>query len=127
MPGYNPKYWGRERGVTWYNLISNRYSGLNAITVPGTLRDSLILLAVVLDQQTELKPTQIITDTGAYSDIIFGLFRLLGYRFCPRIADVGGTRFWRIDPHADYGELNHIARQKINLSLILNTGKIFCG
>lgn len=104
--------------MTWYNLISNRYSGLNAITVPGTLRDSLILLAVVLDQQTELKPTQIITDTGAYSDIIFGLFRLLGYRFCPRIADVGGTRFWRIDPHADYGDLNHIARQKINLSLI---------
>ncbi len=115
---YNPKYWGRERGVTWYNLISNQYSGLNAITVPGTLRDSLVLLAVVLGQQTELQPTQIMTDTGAYSDVIFGLFRLLGYRFCPRIADVGGTRFWRIDPHADYGELNSIARQKVNISMI---------
>lgn len=93
--------------------------GLNAIVVPGTLRDSLILLQVVLEQQTELKPSQIMTDTGAYSDVIFGLFRLLGYRFSPRLADIGGTRFWRIDPNADYGELNTLARQRINLNLII--------
>ena len=86
--------------------------------MPGTLRDSLVLLAVVLEQQTELQPTQIMTDTGAYSDVVFGLFRLLGYRFSPRLADIGGTRFWRIDPKADYGQLNWIARQRINLQLI---------
>jgi TnpA family transposase len=79
--------------MTWYNLLSDQFTGLNAIPVPGTLRDSLVLLAVVLEQQTELKPTQIMTDTGAYSDVVFGLFRLLGYRFCPRLADIGGTRF----------------------------------
>jgi TnpA family transposase len=91
---------------------------LNAITVPGTLRDSLVLLAVVLEQQTELQPTRIMTDTGAYSDVVFGLFRLLGYRFSPRLADIGGTRFWRIDPNADYGKLNGLARQRINLDRI---------
>lgn len=48
-----------------------------------------MLLAVVLEQQTELQPTQIMTDTGAYSDVVFGLFRLLGYHFSPRLADVG--------------------------------------
>ncbi|KZC17191.1 MULTISPECIES: Tn3 family transposase [Rhodanobacter] len=114
----NPKYFGRERGVTWYNLISDQFSGLNDITVPGTLRDSLILLGVVLEQPTELQPTQIMTDTGAYSDVVFGLFRLLGYRFCPRLADVGGTRFWRIDAQADYGDLNAVARQRVNMPLI---------
>ena len=51
--------------------------------MPGTLRDSLVLLAVVLEQQTELRPTKIMTDTGAYSDVVFGLFRLLGYRSGP--------------------------------------------
>jgi TnpA family transposase len=114
----NPKYFNRGRGVTWYNLLSDQGTGLNAITVPGTLRDSLVLLAVVLEQQTELQPTHIMTDTGAYSDVVFGLFRLLGYRFCPRLADIGGTRFWRIDPHADYGELNALARQRVNLDRI---------
>ena len=116
--GPNPKYFGVGRGVTWYNLISNQFSGLNDITVPGTLRDSLILLAVVLEQQTDLQPTQIMTDTGAYSDVVFGLFRLLGYRFSPRLADVGGTRFWRIDSKADYGLLNAISAHNISLNKI---------
>lgn len=116
--GPNPKYFGYERGVTYYNLISNQFTGLNAIVVPGTLRDSLFLLAVVLEQQTELHPTEIMTDTGAYTDVVFGLFWLLGYRFSPRIADIGGTRYWRIDLSADYGLLNGIARHRINARLI---------
>jgi hypothetical protein len=36
------------------------------------------------------------------------------------LADIGGIRFWRIDPRADYGDLNHIARRQINLRLIGN-------
>ncbi|MDY7549136.1 Tn3 family transposase [Glaciimonas sp. CA11.2] len=116
--GPNPKYFGIGRGVTWYNMLSSQFTGLNAITVPGTLRDSLVLLAVVLEQQTELQPTHIMTDTGAYTDIIFGLFRLLGYRFSPRLANVGGTRFWRIDPDADYGPLDKIAKQRVNMALV---------
>ena len=116
--GPNPKYFNRGRGVTWYNLLSDQCTGLNAITVPGTLRDSLVLLAVVLEQQTELQPTQIMTDTGAYSDVVFGLFRLLGYRFSPRLADIGGTRFWHVDAQADYGELNTLARQRVSLDRI---------
>ncbi len=116
--GPNPKYYGTGHGLTWYNLLSNQFSGLNAILVPGTLRDSLILLAVVLEQQTDLQPTKIMTDTGAYSDVVFGLFRLLGYRFCPRLADVGGSRFWRIDPKADYGLLNSISKHQLSLKKI---------
>lgn len=71
-----------------------------AIVVPGTLRDSLFLLAVVLEQQTELNPTEIMTDTGAYTDVVFGLFWLLGYRFSPRLGDIGGatTGEWILGP-----------------------------
>jgi TnpA family transposase len=98
--GPNPEYFGRGRGVTLYNLISDQFTGLHGITMPGTMRDSLLLLALVLEQQTELQPTRIMTDTGAYSDVVFGLFRLLGYRFSPRLADIGGARLWRIDPDA---------------------------
>ena len=53
--GPNPKYFGPERGVTYYNLVSDQFTGLNAITVPGTLRDSLVLLSVVLEQETDLR------------------------------------------------------------------------
>jgi TnpA family transposase len=116
--GPNPKYFGMGRGVTYYNLVSNQFTGLNGIVVPGTLRDSLVLLAVVLEQQTELNPTEIMTDTGAYADVVFGLFWLLGYRFSPRIADMGSSRLWRIDPKADYTPLNGVSRHRINIELI---------
>lgn len=58
------------------------------------------------------------TDTGAYTDVIFGIFWLLGYQFSPRIADIGGSRFWRFDPKADYGPLNRLAAHKVNKELI---------
>jgi TnpA family transposase len=116
--GPNPKYFGMGHGVTYYNLVSNQFTGLNGIVVPGTLRDSLVLLAVVLEQQSELNPTEIMTDTGAYSDVVFGLFWLLGYRFSPRIADMGDSRLWRIDSHANYSPLNGVSRHKINTDLI---------
>ena len=73
---------------------------------------------MVLEQQTDLQPMQIMTDTGAYSDVVFGLFRLLGYRFSPRLADVGGNRFWRIDPQADYGPLNAVATHHLSMQKI---------
>ena len=116
--GPNPKYYGQERGATFYNLVSDQFTGLNGVAVPGTLRDSLVLLSVVLEQQTELQPTEIMTDTGAYTDTIFGIFHLLGYQFSPRLADIGGSRFWRVDGKADYGALNDLAAQRVNVGLI---------
>ena len=73
--GPNPKYYGQERGVTWYNMISNQFSGLAGAVIPGTLRDSLVVLALLLEQETELEPLEIMTDTAAYSDAIFRDFR----------------------------------------------------
>jgi hypothetical protein len=41
---------------------SDQYTGLNGVVVPSTLRDSLVLLSVVLEQETELKsPTPCVT------------------------------------------------------------------
>ena len=116
--GPNPKYFGQSRGVTWYNLLSNQFSGLNGIVVPGTLRDSLVLLALLLEQETELEPMEFVTDTAAYSDAVFGLFWLLGYQFSPRLADLGDARLWRIDRKADYGPFNSLGKGTINLGLI---------
>jgi TnpA family transposase len=111
-------YFGYKRGATYYNLMSDQFTGLKGIVIPDTLRDSLYLLALVLEQETDLTPVEIMTDTGAYTDVVFGLFRFLGYRFSPHIADVGGTRYWRIDSTAEYGALNGLARHRIHTQLI---------
>lgn len=112
--GPNPKYFGAGRGVTYYNFASDQFTGLNGIVIPGTIRDSLYLLDLLLGQQTVLQPQEIMTDTAGYSDIIFGLFGLLGYQFSPRLADIGESRFWRLDPAANYGPLNDLARHRLH-------------
>ena len=109
--GPNPRYFGRGRGITYLNYVSDRSTGFHGIVVPGTLRDSLFLLDGLLEHQTNLAPKEITSDTAGYSDVIFGLFSLLGYQFSPRLADAGEARFWRIDRTADYGDLNNLSRR----------------
>jgi TnpA family transposase len=58
------------------------------------------------------------TDTGAYTDTMFGIFHLLGNQFSPRLSDIGGSRFWRVDQKANYAALNALAAQRINTTLI---------
>nr|WP_320012760.1 Tn3 family transposase [uncultured Desulfobulbus sp.] len=116
--GPNPKYYGSRQGITWYNFISDQYSGFHGIVIPGTLRDSIFVLEGLLEQQTGLNPTEIMTDTSGTSNMVFGLFWLLGYQFSPRLADAGEAIFWRVDKDADYGPLNDLARGQVNVPKI---------
>ena len=116
--GWNRKYFGAQRGVAYYNFTSDQFTGFHGIVVPGTLRDSLYILAGLLEQQTRLNPTEIMSDTHGYSDVVFGLFALLGYKFSPRLADLPDQRFWRLNRDADYGVLNELGRHTLNERLI---------
>jgi len=117
--GRNPKYFNRGRGVTYLNFMSDQLTGFHGIVVPGTLHDSLYILEGLLEHQTGLSPKELMTDTAGASEIIFALFWLLGYQFSPRLADIGGARFWRLDPHADYGPLNDLSRHRVRLERII--------
>src|SRR5260370_33422155 len=112
--GPNSKYFGVGRGVTYYNFTSDQFTGFHAIVIPGTLRDSLYILDGLLVQQTSLRPTELMADTAGYSDLVFGLFWLLGYQFSPRLADVGEARLWQLGKAADYGALTGFARGAIH-------------
>jgi TnpA family transposase len=117
--GYNSKYFHVERGVTYYNFTSDQFSGFHGIVIPGTLHDSPYVLDGLLEHQTELQPRQLMTDSAGYSDIVFGLFWLLGFQFSPRLAELREARFWRIDPKANYGVLNGLARHRVKIALII--------
>ncbi|GAA4389571.1 Tn3 family transposase [Hymenobacter koreensis] len=116
--GWNRKYFPGQRGVTYYNFTSDQFTGFHGIVVPGTLRDSLFILAGLLEQQTSLDPREVMADTHGYSDVVFGLFALLGYRFSPRLADLADQRFWRLRKEDDYGPLNELGRHVVNARLI---------
>ncbi|MGO4618251.1 Tn3 family transposase [Nocardia sp. 2YAB30] len=98
--------------------VNDQAAGLAAKVVSGTPRDSLNFIDVVQLQRGGKVPEAIITDTGSYSDIVFGLVHLIGKRYRPQLANLPDQRLWRFDPGADYGPLNQAARGRID------TGKI---
>ncbi len=116
--GPNPRYFGTGRGGTWFNMVNDQVAGISGVFVAGTLRDSLVLIDAMHDQDGGVPPQVIMTDTASYSDIVFGLLRLLGRQFAPRLADMPDQKFWRIDPRADYGPLNSLARGRIDLGKV---------
>ena len=68
------------------------------------------------------RPHTVVTDTGSYSDMVFGLFTLLGYRFAPRISDLGDARYCYAHdartPAPDYGVLNDLVSNRIDSNKI---------
>lgn len=114
----NPRYFGRKRGVTWFNVLNDQRVGIGSVVIPGTMRDSLYILDGILEIDSRHRPDMIATDTASYSDQVFGLFALLGYRFSPRLADLPDQRFWAINPPETYGPLATAARGRIDLNVI---------
>lgn len=119
--GPNTKYFGKgkgAKGVTFYNFTSDQFTGFHGIVIPGTPKDWYYILEGLLEQETSLRPIEIASDTAGASEIAFGIFRLLGYQFSPRLADVGSATLYRADPAAHYGRLNNLIKTKVNLGLI---------
>lgn len=109
----NKKFFGRSRGVTWLNMSNDRGVGLGAKVVTGTVRDSLHRIDVAFRRDGGPRPEALVTDTGSYSDVVFGLVHLLGMQYRPALADIPDRKGWRIQ-NADYGSLSRFARGKID-------------
>jgi TnpA family transposase len=115
--GFNRRYFDRRRGVTALGTTADHYAGLRTIVIPGTQPDAPYALDALLDPQTSVRPREIMTDTAGYTDIMFALYRLLGYRYSPRLADSGAASLWRLNA-TDHGPLNPLARHQIDRRLI---------
>lgn len=119
----SPKYFGFKRGITWLNAVNDQVAGIGQMVVPGTPRDSLHILDALLNLDGGVKPEMVATDNASYSDMVFGLFKILGYSFSPRFRDLDDQRFWRASlPGVEtgtYGPLEEIARHRVNLNKVI--------
>jgi TnpA family transposase len=114
----NKKYFGSKRGMTWLNAINDRGMGRGAKIVSGTVRDSLHMIDVIFGLDGGPLPEVVVTDAGAYSDVVFGLLELLGISYRPALADLPDQKGWRISKSADYGPLNTFARGRVDTAKI---------
>lgn len=89
----NPKY-GAEPGRLIYTHVSDQYSPFHTKLVNVGHRDATYVLDGLLYHESELQIEEHYTDTAGFTDHLFALMHLLGYRFAPRIRNIGDTRLY---------------------------------
>ena len=114
-----PKYFGYGRGLTYYTWTLDQYSQYGTKVVASTIRDATYVLDEILDNETELTILEHTTDTAGYTDLVFGLFDLLGLQFSPRLRDLADKKLYRIDKQIKYKNIDSLIKGKINVDLIL--------
>ncbi len=114
---HNPHY-GAERGKTIYLFTSDQYSSFYTKVINTNVRDAVHVIDGLLYHESELLINEHYTDTAGYTDQIFGLSHLLGFRFAPRIRDISELKLYSFPSSSDYSEIEEIIQGKINKKIM---------
>jgi TnpA family transposase len=114
----NPKY-GSSPGRTFYTHISDQYAPFHTKVVNVGVRDSTYVLDGLLYHESDLRIEEHYTDTAGFTDHVFALMHLLGFRFAPRIRALGDTKLFIPKGEASYDALRPtISSDKLNIKAI---------
>lgn len=113
----NPKY-GSSPGRTFYTHISDQYAPFHTKVVNVGVRDSTYVLDGLLYHESDLRIEEHYTDTAGFTDHVFALMHLLGFRFAPRIRDLGKTKLYIPKGDNAYDGLESMIGGTVNIQLI---------
>ncbi|KPW79639.1 Tn3 family transposase, partial [Pseudomonas syringae pv. cerasicola] len=114
----NPKY-GSSPGRTFYTHISDQYAPYHLKVVNVGVRDSTYVLDGLLYHESDLRIEEHYTDTAGFTDHVFGLMHLLGFRFAPRIRDLRDTKLFVPQGNIDYDAIKSmISKEKLDIKAI---------
>jgi TnpA family transposase len=78
-------------------------------------------LGQIATQATDLRIEEHYTDTAGFTDHVFALCHLLGFRFAPRIRDLADKRLYVPGRERDHAALAPLIGGKLNLKTGPNT------
>ena len=110
----NLKY-GQEPGVQFYTHISDQYAPFHIKVINATVRDATHVLDGLLYHESDLRIEEHYTDTAGFTDHVFALMHLLGFRFAPRIRDLGDTKLYIPKSDAAYDALKPMIGGTLNI------------
>jgi TnpA family transposase len=93
VPGISIRNTVLSRGEC-FTHISDQYAPFNMKLVNVGVRDSTYVLDGLLYHESDLRIEEHYTDTNGFMDHVFALMHLLGFRFAPRIRDLGDTKLY---------------------------------
>lgn len=111
----NPKY-GSNPTLTFYTHISDQYSPFHTKVIHSTVRDATHVLDGLLYHESDLDIKEHYTDTSGYTDHVFALCSLLGFRFAPRLRDIHDRKLFVFDKQFQDSELSSVIDDKIDIN-----------
>ena len=114
---HNAKY-GSEPGVKFYTHVSDRYAPFNTKVIAANASEAAHVLDGLLHHESALDIREHYTDTAGAIDHVFGLCRLLGFRFAPRIRDLADRRLYVLDTRAEYKALTPIIGGAVDIRVV---------
>lgn len=114
----NPKY-GAEAGRLFYTHVSDQYAPFSSQVINVGVRDATYVLDGLLYHESELRIEEHYTDTAGFTDHLFGLMPLLGYRFAPRIRDLNDTKLYVPPGSPAYEALTPLLGGSLNVRHLL--------
>jgi hypothetical protein len=76
--------YGNDPGVTFYTDVSDQYAPFHTKVIAAPVRDATHVLDGLLYHESDLRIAEHYTDTAGFTDHVFALCHLLGFRFAPR-------------------------------------------
>ena len=107
--------YGTEPGVLFYTHVSDQYAPFHTKVINATVRDATHVLDGLLYHESDLKIEEHYTDTAGFTDHVFALCHLLGFRFAPRIRDLADRRLYVPDKGRTYPALGNLVGGTLNV------------
>jgi TnpA family transposase len=107
---YHARHFGPRRGVTLHDMISDQYSHPYIQIISPHMREAHAALDAILHHETELPIREMMVDTAGFTELMYALYDLLGFKLSPRIRDLSGQRLYPLGGPIDYGILKPLFR-----------------
>lgn len=114
----NPKY-GSSPGVQFYTHISDQYAPFHTKVINVGVRDATYVLDGLLYHESDLQIEEHYTDTSGFTDHVFALMQLLGFKFAPRIRDLNDKKLFIPEASTGYSALSEHIGGTINSKKII--------
>ena len=111
-------HYGQEPGVKFYTHLSDQFGPYHTKVIAATANEAPHVLDGLLYHQSSLVINEHYTDTGGFSDHVFAMCRLLGFRFAPRIRDLKEKRLYLLPGMTAPPELASMVADTINLRTV---------
>ena len=93
----NARY-GSEPGLKAYTHVSDQFGPFATQTIPATVNEAPYILDGLLMTKAGRRIREQYADSGGFTDHVFAVTSLLGYRFVPRIRDLPSKRLHVFEP-----------------------------